>query len=346
MTTKRTKNGTTTGATAPTPPRIDPSTSEGARSALLTMWTTRRFEEALEDLYSRGMLHGTNHLSIGQEAVAAGVCGALRDGDLITSTHRGHGHCIAHGADPMRMMAELLGRVDGYCGGRGGSMHIADVASGNLGANGIVAGSMTIAVGAALSMRMQQRDAIVVCFFGDGAANEGSFHEALNLAGVWQLPVLFLCENNQYGMSMAQDESTAGGSVAARGAAYGIDGVQVDGNDLDAVHAAALAAVERMRAGGGPELIEAVTYRYRGHSKSDRNLYRTLDEIESWRTERDPVDRFEAAAVASGRLTPDEVDEVRAEAREILRDAVGRAVRSPEPEVASLDGASYAGGAA
>ena len=346
MIAKRKQPGTTTGETASTPPRIDPSTSAGARSALLTMWTTRRFEEALEDLYSRGMLHGTNHLSIGQEAVAAGVCGALRDGDLITSTHRGHGHCIAHGADPMRMMAELLGRVDGYCGGRGGSMHIADVASGNLGANGIVAGSMTIAVGAALSMRMQQRDAIVVCFCGDGAANEGAFHEALNLAGVWQLPVLFLCENNQYGMSMAQDESTAGGSVAGRGAAYGIGGVQVDGNDLDAVHAAALAAVERMRAGGGPELIEAVTYRYRGHSKSDRNLYRTLDEIESWRTERDPVDRFEAAAVASGRLTPDEVDEVRAEAREILRDAVGRAVRSPEPQVASLDGASYAGGAA
>ena len=343
---KQTRTTKVAEVTPVAPPRVDPSTSEGARASLRTMWTIRRFEEALEDLYSRGMLHGTNHLSIGQEAVAAGVCGALREGDLITSTHRGHGHCIAHGADPMRMMAELLGRIDGYCGGRGGSMHIADVASGNLGANGIVAGSMTISVGAALSMRMQGKDAVVVCFFGDGAANEGSFHEALNLAGVWQLPVLFLCENNQYGMSMSQDESTAGGSVAARGAAYGIEGIRVDGNDLDAVHEAALAAVQRMRAGGGPELIEAVTYRYRGHSKSDRNLYRTLDEIESWRTERDPVDRFEAAAVASGRLTPDEVDEIRAEAREVLRDAVGRAVRSPEPEVASLEGASYAGGAA
>jgi TPP-dependent pyruvate/acetoin dehydrogenase alpha subunit len=323
--------------------RIDPKGSEGARAALRTMWTIRRFEEALEDLYSRGMLHGTNHLSIGQEAVAVGVCGALSEGDLITSTHRGHGHCIAHGADPMRMFAELLGRVDGYCGGRGGSMHIADVASGNLGANGIVAGSMTIAVGAALSMRMQRRDAVVVCFFGDGAANEGSFHEALNLAGVWRLPVLFLCENNQYGMSMSQDDSTAGGSVAARAAAYGMPGERMDGNDLDAVHEAAAAAVARIRAGGGPELLEAGTYRYRGHSKSDRNLYRTLDEIESWRNERDPVDRFEAAAVASGRLTPDEVDEVRAEARDIIRDAVQHAVRSPEPSVASLDGASYAG---
>ena len=324
-------------------PRIDPATAEGARAALATMWTIRRFEEALEDLYSRGLLHGTNHLSIGQEAVAVGVCGALEDGDLITSTHRGHGHCIAHGADPMRMMAELLGRVDGYCRGRGGSMHIADVAAGNLGANGIVAGSMTIAVGAALSMRMQQRDAVVVCFFGDGAANEGSFHEALNLAGVWRLPVLFLCENNQYGMSMSQDASTAGGSVAARGAAYGIEGRRIDGNDLDAVHAAAAEAVAGVRAGGGPALLEAVTYRYRGHSKSDRNLYRTLDEIESWRSERDPVDRFEAAAVASGRLTVDDVDAVRAEARDLLRDAVQRAVRSPEPSVDDLDGAAYAG---
>ena len=323
--------------------RIDPKTSHGARDALRTMWTIRRFEEALEDLYSRGMLHGTNHLSIGQEAVAVGVCGALQDGDLITSTHRGHGHSIAHGADPMRMMAELLGRTDGYCRGRGGSMHIADVASGNLGANGIVAGSMTIAVGAALSMRMQKKDAVVVCFFGDGAANEGSFHEALNLAGVWDLPVLFLCENNQYGMSMSQDESTAGGSVAARGAAYGIEGQRVDGNDLDAVFAAAQEKVAEMRAGGGPALLEAVTYRYRGHSKSDRNLYRTLDEIESWRNERDPVDRFEAAAVASGRLTAEEVEEVRAEAREVIRDAVARAARSPEAEVSDLVDAAYAG---
>ena len=323
--------------------RIDPKTSQGARDALHTMWVVRRFEEALEDLYSRGMLHGTNHLSIGQEAVAVGVCGALDDGDLITSTHRGHGHSIAHGADPMRMMAELLGRTDGYCKGRGGSMHIADVASGNLGANGIVAGSMTIAVGAALSMRMQQKNAVVVCFFGDGAANEGSFHEALNLAGVWNLPVLFLCENNQYGMSMSQDASTAGGSVAGRGAAYGIEGERVDGNDLDAVFAAAQARIAEMRAGGGPTLLEAVTYRYRGHSKSDRNLYRTLDEIESWRTERDPVDRFEAAAVASGRLTADEVDEVRDEARAVIRDAVGRAVKSPEAAVADLVDAAYAG---
>lgn len=253
-------------------PRLDPTTPDGARDALELMWTIRRFEEALEDLYSRGMLHGTNHLSIGQEAVAAGACGALADGDLITSTHRGHGHSIAHGGDPMRMMAELLGREDGYCRGRGGSMHIADVGAGNLGANGIVAGSMTIAVGAALSQRLLGRDAVVLCFFGDGAANEGSFHEALNLAAVWELPVVFLCENNQYGMSMSVDEATAGGSVAARGAAYGLEGRRIDGNDLVAVWQEVRDAVEAARAGAGPALLESVTYRYRGHSKSDRNL--------------------------------------------------------------------------
>jgi acetoin:2,6-dichlorophenolindophenol oxidoreductase subunit alpha len=323
-------------------PRRDPTSAEGARAALTTMWTIRRFEEALEDLYSRGMLHGTNHLSIGQEAVAAGACGALDDGDLITSTHRGHGHCIAHGADPMRMMAELLGREDGYCGGRGGSMHIADVAAGNLGANGIVAGSMTIAVGAALSQRLLARDQVVLCFFGDGAANEGSFHEALNLAAVWQLPVVFLCENNQYGMSMSVDRSTAGGSVADRGAAYGLDGVRIDGNDLVAVWSAVRDAAAGAREGGGPALLEAVTYRYRGHSKSDRNLYRTQEEIEQWRTERDPIVRFEGQAREAGWLDDDAVTAARDAARDRIRDAVRDAVRSPKPDVEVLEGAAYA----
>jgi acetoin:2,6-dichlorophenolindophenol oxidoreductase subunit alpha len=306
------------------------------------MWTIRRFEEALEDLYSRGMLHGTNHLSIGQEAVAVGACSALEDGDLITSTHRGHGHGIAHGADPMRMMAELLGREDGYCRGRGGSMHIADVRAGNLGANGIVAGSMTIAVGAALSQRLLAQDAVVLCFFGDGAANEGSFHEAVNLAAVWQLPVVFLCENNQYGMSMASDLSTAGGSVAARGAAYGLEGVRVDGNDVVAVWEAVRDAAGAARSGGGPALIEAITYRYRGHSKSDRNLYRTQDEIEEWRTERDPLLRFEGRSLEEGWLETAAVEAAKQAARDRIRDAVATAVRSPEPEVSALEGSAYA----
>lgn len=323
-------------------PRRDPTTSEGARQALETMWTIRRFEEALEDLYSRGMLHGTNHLSIGQEAVATGACSALEDGDLITSTHRGHGHCIAHGADPMRMMAELLGREDGYCRGRGGSMHIADVASGNLGANGIVAGSMTISVGAALSQELLDHDQVVLCFFGDGAANEGSFHEAINLAAVWQLPVVFFCENNQYGMSMSVDEATAGGSVAARGAAYGLEGRKVDGNDIVAVWEAVRDAAATARAGGGPALIEAITYRYRGHSKSDRNLYRTQDEIEEWRTERDPLTRFEGVGREQGWLDDEAVDAAKTAARERLRSAVSEAVKSPEPDVSVLEGSAYA----
>ncbi len=173
-------------------PRRDPTTPTGARSVLESMWTIRRFEEGLEELFTRGLLHGTMHLSIGQEAVAEGTCAALEDGDLITSTHRGHGHTLAHGADPMLMMAELLMKDTGYCRGRGGSMHIADVARGNLGANGIVAGSMTIAAGAALTQKLTGSGAVVVCFFGDGAANEGSFHEALNLSGVWDLAVVWL----------------------------------------------------------------------------------------------------------------------------------------------------------
>ena len=197
-------------------PKRDPTTPDGARQSLLVMWTIRRFEEALEELFARGVLHGTMHLSIGQEAVAEGVAAALDEGDFITSTHRGHGHAIAHGADLERMFAELLMKDTGYCRGRGGSMHIADVAAGNLGANGIVAGSMTIATGAAFSQMMQGTGKVVACFFGDGAANEGAFHESLNLAGIWSLPVVFVCENNQYGMSMAVDKATAGGSIVRR----------------------------------------------------------------------------------------------------------------------------------
>src|SRR5690606_12572651 len=267
-----------------------------------SMWTIRRFEEALEEMFSRGVLHGTMHLSIGQEAVAEGVCSALDEGDFITSTHRGHGQAIAHGADLEAMFAELLMKDTGYCRGRGGSMHIADVAAGNLGANGIVAGSMTIATGAALSQRMQGSDRVVACFFGDGAANEGAFHESLNLASIWDLPVVFVCQNHQYGMSMSVDRSTAGGSVVARPAAYGMQGERVDGDDVSDVQRTTAHAIERARAGEGPTLIEAGTYRDRGHSKSDRNLYRTPDEIEEWRTSRDPLDRYEGLLMERGIL--------------------------------------------
>jgi pyruvate dehydrogenase E1 component alpha subunit len=306
------------------------------------MLRIRRFEEALEELFSRGALHGTMHLSIGQEAVAEGVCAALADGDFITSTHRGHGHTLAHGADPTAMMAELLQKDTGYCRGRGGSMHIADVANGNLGANGIVAGSMTIAVGAALTQKMRQTGKVVVCFFGDGAANEGAFHESLNLAKVWELPVIYVCENNQYGMSMSQDRSTAGGSVAVRAQAYGMPGATVDGNDVEAVFSAAAEAIARARSGGGPTLLECITYRYRGHSKSDRNLYRTQEEIEDWRDHRDPIQRFIGKCREEGRLSQAQIEASETGAREAIRKAVSEAFSAPDADPADLEGAAYA----
>jgi pyruvate dehydrogenase E1 component alpha subunit len=299
----------------------DPTT---ARRTLEAMWRIRRFEEAVDDLFARGLMHGTMHLSIGQEASATGACFALRDDDAITSTHRGHGHCIAKGADLERMMAELLAKETGYCRGRGGSMHIADVATGNLGANGIVAGGIPIAAGAGLAYRLQGIDRVVVSFFGDGASNEGAFHEAVNLAAIWKLPVVFLCENNKYGMSFSTEKSMAVESIAERGAAYGVPGVTVDGNDVEAVHEAVTTAVTRARAGEGPTLVEALTYRWKGHSKSDKNLYRTREEISDWR-DKDPIGRFEALVVDRQVLTAADVEEVRAAATKDVRDAARRA---------------------
>ena len=309
-----------------------------ARQALSTMWQIRRFEEAVDDLFARGLMHGTMHLSIGQEASATGTCLALRPDDAITSTHRGHGHCIAKGASLERMMAELLAKEDGYCRGRGGSMHIADVATGNLGANGIVAGGIPIAVGAALSYQLQGLDRVVVSFFGDGATNEGAFHEALNLAAIWQLPVVFLCENNKYGMSFSTEKSIAVDQIAERAPAYGMPGVTVDGNDVDAVHAATAEAVQRARSGGGPTLVEAETYRWKGHSKSDKNVYRTREEIAEWR-ERDPILAFELVARTAGTLTEADIEALEGEAREAVRAAVRAANAGPDADPAHiLDG--------
>ncbi len=294
---------------------------DDAREALTTMWTIRRFEEAVDDLFARGLMHGTMHLSIGQEASAVGACAALRAGDYITSTHRGHGHCIAKGADLTRMMAELLAKETGYCRGRGGSMHIADVATGNLGANGIVAGGVPIAAGAGLAIRLRRGDEVAVSFFGDGAVNEGAWHEGVNLAAIWDLPVVFVCENNRYGMSMSVQQAFRVENLADRAAAYGIPGVTVDGNDVAAVHEVVAAAVDRARRGDGPTFVEALTYRHKGHSKSDKNLYRTREEIEQWRAQ-DPILRFEAATLEHRVLTEGD----HAQARETARDAVRRAV--------------------
>jgi acetoin:2,6-dichlorophenolindophenol oxidoreductase subunit alpha len=314
--------------------------ADDARRVLATMWAIRRFEEAVDEMFARGLLYGTMHLSIGQEASATGACLALRDDDVITSTHRGHGHCIAKGADLGRMMAELLARDSGYCRGRGGSMHIADVSKGNLGANGIVAGGIPIAVGAGLALKLQGTDKVALSFFGDGATSEGAFHESVNLAAIWDLPVVFVCENNHYGMSMSVEEVSRLERVADRAAGYGIPGVTVDGNDVQAVYDAATEAVATARAGRGPTLIEAITYRWKGHSKSDQNLYRTREEIESWR-QRDPLDRFEQAILEAKTLDEDEIKQVRDQARDAVRDAVRTGQSGPPPST-DLLGAVYA----
>lgn len=311
--------------------------ADTAAAVLRTMWTIRRFEEAVDDLFARGLMHGTMHLSIGQEAVPVGTCLALRDGDYITSTHRGHGHCIARGARLDAMMAELLAKETGYCRGRGGSMHIADVATGNLGANGIVAGGVPIASGAALAVRLRGGSEVVVSFFGDGAVNEGAWHEGVNLAAIWDLPVVFVCENNHYGMSMSVARASKVERLSDKAAAYGIPGVTVDGNDPQAVHDAVTDAVHRARAGQGPSLVEAVTYRWKGHSKSDKNLYRTREEIETWRA-ADPIARFEQACA----LSEEDMAACRTAARDAVREAVRVANAAPPASADSLTEAVYA----
>ena len=311
------------------------------RTALARMHTIRKFEEVAEASYARGLIHGTMHLSIGQEASAVGSILALRADDYILSTHRGHGHCIAKGADPARMLAEFFGKETGYCRGRGGSMHIADIEGGNLGANGIVAGGLPIAVGVGMSIKAQRQDRVCMVFFGDGATNEGAFHEALNMASIWKLPVVFLCENNKYAMSMDIALAMAVPNVADRAAAYAMPGVAVDGNDLAAVVGASRAAVARARAGAGPSLVECKTYRLRGHSKSDRNLYRTKDEIDAWR-KRDPIARLEAELVATGRFTPDALAWIAKTAQQTIEQALEFAKSSPDPDPADLTRDVYA----
>jgi pyruvate dehydrogenase E1 component alpha subunit len=306
---------------------------ERLKDALRKMYLIRRFEESAEESYTRGLIHGTMHLSIGQEASAVGACMALSDEDKITSTHRGHGHCVAKGADITKMFAEFFGKETGYCRGRGGSMHIADVDKGNLGANGIVGGGLPIAVGAALSAKRLKTGAVTVCFFGDGANNEGAFHEALNMAAIWKLPVVFVCENNKYGMSTSTERSTAVASIADRASAYAMPGQSVDGNDFSAVAEAVEAAVERARAGQGPSLIENVTYRWRGHSKSDRNRYRTKEEISEW-MERDPIPRLVKLLTDHKILHADEIAALEAEVDAQIAAAIEQAKNDPAPAVA------------
>jgi TPP-dependent pyruvate/acetoin dehydrogenase alpha subunit len=311
------------------------------RELLRQMYIIRAFEEMAEQLYAMGKVHGTMHLSIGMEASAVGAVAALRSDDLILSTHRGHGHCIAKGADLNRMMAEFMGKENGYCRGRGGSMHIADVAGGNLGANGVVGGGIATAMGVGLGLKMQKRDQIILCFFGDGAANLGTFNESLNMAAIWTLPVVYVCENNQYAMSFPAKKAFAIERISDRAAGYGMPGVTVDGNDLMAVYEAVSQAVKRARKGKGPSLIENVTYRWRGHSKSDVNRYRTREEIEAWK-QQCPIKRFRTRLVEEAVLTEEEADQIKQEAYAAIDAAVEFAEAGPEPALETIEEGMYA----
>ncbi|WP_237658479.1 thiamine pyrophosphate-dependent dehydrogenase E1 component subunit alpha [Ureibacillus xyleni] len=296
----------------------------------------RKFEENLKQLYQQGKIHGTMHLCIGQEATAVGACFPLTKEDKITSTHRGHGHSIAKGTDVNKMVAELLGKVTGYCKGKGGSMHIADMEVGNLGANGIVAAGLPLGTGAALTSQMKKLGYVVLCFFGDGATNEGAFHESLNLASVWNLPIVFFCENNLYGMSGSIKEMTNIESIAVRGASYGIPSETIDGNDILEVIKATTAAVERARHNNGPTLIEANTYRWEGHSRSDARKYRTREEEKEWKKSNDPIERFKTVLLENGIITEDDFAELNEKAIKQIQDAVEFAESSESPSLDTL----------
>ena len=295
------------------------------------MWLIRAFEEAVSDLIQRSELPGLVHLSIGQEACAAGVADALEVGDRVYSGHRPHGHALALGAEPWRVMAELMGKRDGLCGGKGGSMHLVDAAHGFLGATGIVGGTLPLALGTALAIA----PAACVVFFGDGAAQTGYFHESLNIAALWKLPVLFVCENNGYAEFTPRSAHTVVERVARHAETYGIASATIDGNDVLAVRDGAASLLERARHGDGPALLECLTYRMRGHYEGDPASYRTPAELAEWR-EKDPLGRFGRIAVERRWLTDADVPAIERAAREAVRDASERARRSPDPEPAAL----------
>jgi pyruvate dehydrogenase E1 component alpha subunit len=325
---------------------------ENALELLRQMWEIRMFEDKVYELLGRNLIKGASHLYAGEEAVAVGAISALGEDDLVTSTHRGHGHCHARGASLTKtkearqehynkMMAELCGRATGYCLGRGGSMHIADVQKGNLGATGIVGGNIPVATGAGLAQQMSGTGRVVLCFFGDGASNTGNFHESLNLAALWNLPVVYVVENNLYGMSVPIEKAAAKLDIADRACAYGIPGEVVDGMDVLAVSAMVGRAVERARRGKGPSLLECQTYRWYGHSRSDPRAYRTNEEEAAWKA-RDPIPTFAARLVEAGIATEAEIDEIEEEVERAIEDATEFALRSPTPPVEELERYVYA----
>ena len=318
----------------------------GAELALRMYEQMRRirvFEEHVEELYRRRQMPGLAHLYIGEEAVAVGACEALRQDDYITSTHRGHGHCLAKGASVDRMFCELLGKEEGYCRGKGGSMHIADHVNGNLGANAIVGGSAGIATGAAFSARARGTDQVAVCFFGEGALGQGVLYEVMNMAALWKLPVVYVCENNLYNEYTHYSETTAG-EVGARAAAFGIPVEEVDGQDVRAVHAATTSAVARARSGDGPSFIVAGTYRFRGHHVGDvdRSYYRGKDEEERWQQERDPLALHAAWITEHGFASRDELERTDEAVQDEVAASVRHALDAPFPNVSEVDEDVYA----
>jgi TPP-dependent pyruvate/acetoin dehydrogenase alpha subunit len=308
---------------------------------LQKMCEIRYFEEKAEELYIRGLVHGTMHLSIGQEASSVGSIAALRPEDLIIHHHRGHGHTIAKGADITLMMAEFLGKEPGYCRGRGGSMHIADIPGGNLGATGVVGSGIPTSVGIALALKMRRSDKVLLSFFGDGASNLGEFHESLNMASIWKLPMVFICENNQYGMSGPAKKMSAVTPISIRSVSYAMPGETVDGNDVLAVYQSVTTAIERARAGEGPSLIETYTYRWRGHSKSDRNVYRTQEEIEDWK-KRCPITRFKQLLKEAEVMNTEELEAIDVEAKATVDRAAEEALTFPDPSPDNLEDEVYA----
>ena len=306
-----------------------------------TMVEIRHFEEMATQLYALGKVHGTMHLSIGQEGVAIGTGTVMQDRDYLINHHRGHGHFIASGADVNKMMAEFLGKATGYCHGHGGSMHIADISANNLGANGIVGGGMQLVTGVGLAIQMKKTDQVALVLFGDGAANEGIFQESLNMCSLWKLPVIFLCENNHYGMSAAVEQVSAKIPFTHRAKSYDIPAYFIDGNDPLAVVEYMQKAVNHTRSGKGPMFLEVETYRWMGHSKSDRNLYRSKEEIDSWKA-KDPIKRFKKLLLEADIVTKTDLDEIDNKMAKVIEDAVEFAETSPEPDLKNLTEYVYA----
>ena len=310
-------------------------TNEQMIGMYANMKKIRMFEEQVAELFAAGKIPGFVHLYVGEEAVATGVCANLREDDYITSTHRGHGHLISKGGDIKLMMAELLGKKTGYCKGKGGSMHIADLDLGILGANGIVGGGPPLASGAALASQYQGKDLVTACFFGDGAANQGTTHEAMNLATCWKLPVVFVNENNMYGISSCTTSSMCVADIADRAAAYDMPGVVVDGNDVVAVYEAASEALRLAREGEGPSLIECKTYRHKGHFEGDPCVYRNEEELQEWKA-KDPLLRFEKKLLDMQVLTREKIEEIKGSIEKDLAEAVSFAEESPFPDPSEL----------